>query len=89
MDIRPKWEGGHNHFRSYYTCQSGGEGYECLTVITSKAWRRRFEDPLATKQRWKCTWCGAKYKTWMGVIIEIKKDGVFYYLKAEIPLRRS
>ena len=71
-------QGGFNHFRCYYTCQSGGEGNECLTLILSKLWARRHADPLASQQRYKCTWCSAEYKSWMGVVIEIKKNEVLY-----------
>ena len=83
----PNKQGGYNYFRSYYTCQSGGEGNECLTLILSKLWVRRHADPMATKQKYKCTWCNAKYKTWMGVVIEIMKNDVLYYFKAEIPTK--
>ena len=81
----PNKQGGRNYFRGYYVCQSGGEGNECLTLILSKLWKRRHADPLASKQRYKCTWCNAKYKTWMGFVIEIKKNDVLYYFKATVP----
>ena len=45
-------------------------------------WVRRFEDPLATKQRWYCKLCGTKYRCKFGVIV---KNGLAMYCKAGFP----
>ena len=71
-------------FRSFYICLAGG-AQPCYTVMPSKTWRTFHEDPLASKQRWYCVCCGAKYLTKFGMLIEIEIRGVFYYVKAEIP----
>ena len=43
----------------YYICTAGGSGYECLTLILSPDWSRRYEDPLHSGQRWYCNCCTA------------------------------
>lgn len=72
-------------FRSFYICLAGGADYPCYTVIPSKTWSTKHEDPLASKQRWYCICCGACYKTKFGMVIEIEIRGQFYYVKAPIP----
>ena len=72
-------------FRSFYICLSGGAEWPCYTVIPSKTWSTLHEDPLASKQRWYCICCGAKYMTRFGMIIELQIGSGFYYVKAEIP----
>ena len=71
-------------FRSFYICKAGGAD-PCYTVIPSKTWSTKHEDPLATKQRWYCNCCGAMYKTRFGMVIEIEIRGQFYYVKSAIP----
>jgi hypothetical protein len=70
----------------WFVCMSGGEMYPCMTAISSKLWKRKFEDPGATKQKYKCTICGANYKASWGVLIELtlKKDEI-YYFRAPVP----
>jgi hypothetical protein len=62
-------------FSSFFICRAGGEGYECNTLILNKDWMRKHEDPLATKQKWKCRCCGAKYFTKFGMVVEIRWVG--------------
>jgi hypothetical protein len=60
-------------FCSYYICMS--DNGKCRTLILSKVWTRRHEDPLASQQRWKCVCCNTKYKTRMGMLIETRLLG--------------
>ena len=71
-------------FRSFYICLAGGTD-QCLTVIPSKKWSTKHDDPLAAKQRWYCICCGAMYKTRFGMVVEIQIRGNFYYVRAPIP----
>jgi hypothetical protein len=60
-------------FCSYYICMSNHG--QCATLILSKVWTRKHEDPLASKQNWKCVCCGTNYKTRMGMLIETRLLG--------------
>jgi hypothetical protein len=72
--------------RVYYVCKSGGEEYPCNTLIASKDWRTLHDDPLATKQRWYCKECNAKYMVRFGVVIELLMgDDKLRYMQAELP----
>ena len=72
-----------------YTCRAGAAGWLCDTAQAAKVWRRMIDDPMASKQRWYCTQCDARYKTGFGVVIElIDKRGPTpqaYYCRATIP----
>jgi len=70
-------------FRMFYICQSGGQ-WKCMTVTSSKSWGRRHEDPCATKQRWKRVVCGARYKVAVRTLIEVRRKGITYFMKASI-----
>jgi len=59
-------------FSAFYICRAGGTNTECNTLILSKVWARQHEDILASKQRWKCRCCGAKYLTKFGMVVEIR-----------------
>ena len=82
---------GRGGLRAWYVCFSAREkGTEtCGTLIPSKLWPRRFDDPGATKQRWYCACCGAKYKTGFGMLVEfhLKKNNVSTFMLAEISNR--
>ena len=83
------------HFRYWYICLAKtGEDWlieeeqqdTCRTVIKSKCWDTKFDDPLAAKQKWYCK-CHAKFNACWGVIIEMKfnsEKGLRYY-RAEVP----
>jgi hypothetical protein len=72
--------------RVYYVCRAGGEVYPCNTLIASKDWRTLHDDPLATKQRWYCKECNARYMVRFGVVIELLMgDDKLRYMKAELP----
>ena len=79
-----EWAYNENNFRSFYICLAGGQ-HPCNTVIPSKTWSTKHKDPLATKQRWYCICCGAKYLVKFGMVIEIQVDGTSSYVKADIP----
>ena len=57
-------EGPHGRFRSWYVCS-------CGCVMSSKAWKRRYEAHDAVRQRYYCLACGRKYRVRMGQVIEI------------------
>ena len=72
--------------RTFYVCLAeSGEQRPCYTAMPSKTFGAFSEDPLASKQMWKCVCCNVKYKTRFGVIIEIQVGSNFYYVKAPIP----
>jgi hypothetical protein len=62
-------------FSSFYICRAGGTASPCLTLILNKDWLRKHADPLATKQKWRCTCCGANYMTKFGMVVEIRWVG--------------
>ena len=49
------------------------------------SWKRKWEDPLATKQVWYCTVCEAKYKTTNGVMVQFLHEGKSSFVRAEFP----
>ena len=62
---------------------------ECMSVIPSKDWDRKFEDPLASKQKWYCH-CAAKYNANWGQLVKLKRMNAKgelerFYMKAEVP----
>ena len=71
--------------RVFYVCNRKFGEDRCNTIIVSSRWRRMFEDPLASKQRWYCTVCGARYKTSNGVMIQLVCDGVDSFVRATFP----
>ena len=82
--------GGGRHggsFRYWFICQCNfGYGQACDTLTTSKLWGRKYQDPGASRNKWKCTACGGVYQTKWGVLIEITdKKGEISYMKAGIP----
>jgi hypothetical protein len=77
-------DGSKDWFRMFYICQSGGQ-WRCVTITSSKSWTRRHKDPLATKQRWKCVVCGARYRVAFGTLIEVSRKGITYFMRASIP----
>jgi hypothetical protein len=54
------------HLRYWFVCMAGGKEGPCMTVILSKKWDRKFADPGASKNWYKCTFCNASYKTGWG-----------------------
>ena len=73
------------YLRYWFVCMAGGSGWECMTAILSKKWKRKFQDPSTPKNKYKCCVCTANYKTVWGVIIEYSIDGKLYYFRAPIP----
>ena len=71
-------------FSAFYICEwtpdkgktpDEGKTEECHTLILSKVWGRKHEDPLKSKQKWYCKICGTKYKTYYGMLVEIREVG--------------
>ncbi len=67
-------------FVAFYVCR------ECNTLIVSKTWFRKKDDPLATKQVWKCCCCGANYRTGMGMLVQTMLVGSDQPLYALAPV---
>ncbi len=66
-------------------CKAGGT-YPCNTLISSKEWRTLHDNPMATKQRWYCKECNARYMTRFGVVCELlMADGKLRYCQADLP----
>ena len=42
-------------------------------------------EPLAPKQGWYCTVCGARYKTTNGVLVEFREGETLSYARADFP----
>ncbi len=74
-----------NSMRCFYVCMAGGSAWPCGTVIISSAWSRMHQDPLATKQRWYCNTCHAKYKTSFGMVLEFIIQRRSYFLRIPFP----
>ena len=74
-------------FRVFYVCGRswGGGDSICPTMTVSSLWHRLHTDPMATKQRWYCPTCQAKYKTTNGVLVEVMHRGTTVYSRAEFP----
>ena len=51
--------------------QSRGDEHMCRTVTRSAFWKKKHDDPLATKQKWYCPHCEAGYRTKFGLIVEL------------------
>jgi hypothetical protein len=73
------------HLRYWFVCMAGGKEGPCMTVILSKKWDRKFADPGASKNWYKCTFCNANYKTGWGVFVEITFDGKIYCYRSTVP----
>jgi hypothetical protein len=86
-DYADEWFGNlEEKLRVYYVCKSGGTEWPCNTLISSKEWRTLHDDPMATKQRWYCKECNARYATRFGVVCELQMgDGKLRYCQAELP----
>jgi hypothetical protein len=73
------------HLRYWFVCMAGGSVYPCMTAIPPKFFQRMFEDPGASRKKFKCTFCHANYKTGWGVFVEITIDGKIYCLRSTVP----
>ena len=68
--------------RAWYVCMAGMP--KCGTVMPSKGWTRRYANIGASKQRWYCVCCGARYKTKFGMLVEIHSGGASTFFIAEV-----
>ena len=75
----------YGYFRYWYICMAGGAEWPCMTAIVSKKWGRKYQDPGASKNRWKCTFCSCNYWTKWGVFVEIRHKDKLYCLRSTIP----
>ena len=85
-DYADEWynvPGSQVHLRTYYVCNRLW-GYErCHTATLSASWKRRHDDPIATKQRWYCPTCEARYTPNNGVLAEMRLENTLYYVKLD------
>ena len=72
-------------YRFFYICRTGGPQWQCCTVIPSETWFPFHPVPLASSLKWYCVCCGAKYMRTFGMLIEIKVQGCWYYVKIDTP----
>jgi hypothetical protein len=87
-DYSDRWfalDSGMGFFNVYYVCKAGAALWPCNTLIISQEWDRLHQDMTATKQRWYCKECAAKYKVRYGVIVEITIGNRAFYAAAELP----
>ena len=87
-DYTDEWyrlPGNRGSFRTFYLCGRKWGQERCHTLTVSSLWSRLHQDPIATKQRWYCPVCMAKYKTSNGVMVELMCNGETSYVKAPFP----
>jgi hypothetical protein len=72
--------------RAWCICQAGHAGWECNTLMCSRHWRRRWEDPGTTLagQRWYCVihGCHARYKTRFGMLVQVLTQNLSTFMLA-------
>jgi len=51
----------------------------CGTVIASKRWPRRFDDPSSSRQKWYCACCKVKYATRWGMLVEVVARSMSFF----------
>ena len=77
-------------FMSWFICRAGGDS-PCGTLIPSRKWSTFQQDLLASKQRWYCVSCGARYKTKFGMLVQLQlvgegmTPGEKYFALADVP----
>jgi hypothetical protein len=71
-------------FWYYFCCLSGGSD-KCGAVWTSKEWLRLHPQAWATKQRWYCGACNARFRASWGVLVQIVLGQSLYYVRAACP----
>ncbi len=87
-DYTDEWyrlPGNSGSFRTFYLCGRKWGEERCHTLTVSSLWNRLHQDPIATKQRWYCPVCQAKYKTTNVVMVELMCNGETSYVKAPFP----
>ena len=81
-------------FRCYYVCGGSPDwlGRRCDTLTLSAHWERLRAGPSASKQRWYCPYCGVRYVTRFGCLVEMRIQGAtakdppqLFYARAEVP----
>jgi hypothetical protein len=75
----------HGYMRYWFVCMAGGNDYTCKSAIPWKMWKRKYADPSSTEKKFKCTECGANYKTMWGVFVELQLGDKICFLRAEMP----
>jgi hypothetical protein len=75
----------HGYMRYWFVCMAGGNEYTCMTAILSKLWDRKFPDPTAVRNKWRCTFCNSNYKATWGVFVELRIGDKIYCLRASVP----
>jgi hypothetical protein len=75
----------HGHMCYWFVCMAGGKEHTCMTAILSKLWDRKFPEPDAVKNKWRCTYCNSNYKATWGVFVELRIEDKIYCLRASVP----
>ena len=78
-------EGG--KLRAWYACLNTGKKRQsapCGTVIASKRWPRKFDDPSAVRQKWYCACCKVKYATRWGMLVEVVVKGISFSCRSPV-----
>ena len=90
IDYSDQWfklQKGEGAFNVFYICCAGGAEWPCNTVIESQLWDRLQDELQASRQRWYCKCCSARYRTKFGVMVEIVIKGQPMYCHSELPPR--
>ena len=80
-ELQDGWvEGPHGRLRSWYA-------RNCGSVVSSKAWKRRYQARDAVRQRYYYLACGKKHRARVGQVIEIyyPTDNITCWARAEPP----
>ena len=93
-DYEDEWVPG---VRAWFVCRSGTRDKsllnvpekvadQCWTLMPSKVWTRRWEDPTRSRQKWFCKCCRAGFHTSykMLVCITCQHTGKMYWLVAPV-----
>ena len=72
--------------RSWYVCLCDCKGAWdcCATLILSKTWARKHNDPMASRQVYYCHQ-GHKYATKYGQLVQLVIAGRSFFMRAEVP----
>jgi hypothetical protein len=99
-DYTDEWFNSHRNggtyaMRCYYVCMAltgpwdfrNNVACRCGTLTRTDMWERKFDDPLATGQKWYCgdtNNCAARYKTKFGMLVEFVMGNQAFYCRAPI-----
>ena len=73
------------HLRYWFVCMAGDSERPCMSAMLPNTWCRKFADPSASRNKWKCTFCNSNYRTKWGVFVEVTIDGTIYCIRSTVP----